>query len=362
MSLTRWLLSSQGRVALNILIPHESGGNLYIRELARAYVRSGHRVILGRENFLYLDGSYDVVHIHWPEQLYRLPYECGDDVERARFALDRLRIFKEQGAKCVLTMHNLMPHEDGTSKASRLICQGCFDEAEVVVHHCRKSIELTKAAYANSGDKKFVVLPHGHYFAYPAGMSREEARLSLGFSEKDFVFLYFGLIREYKGLDRVIGAFQKAKVKNKRLVVAGSLMSLPNLRQRFRFKWYRLCPAFTGSIFLHLRVIQNDEIQRFFQACDAVVLGHSAGLNSGVAVLGMCFGRVVIGPELGCIGEVLRSGDNVVYDPRQPGALVRAMEVAAQKDTARAAKMNRSVAKTWSWDAMVKGILEILGM
>ena len=76
-------------MSFSILIPHESAGNLYIKELAKAYERCGARVVLGRENFLYLSTPFDVVHIHWPEQLYRVPYEAGDHVAKVRYALEQ---------------------------------------------------------------------------------------------------------------------------------------------------------------------------------------------------------------------------------------------------------------------------------
>lgn len=344
-----------------IVVPHEIGTNLYLRELAQAYERAGAVVVLGRENFLYFDCSPGVVHIHWPEQLYRVAsLERGTDVDRAKFALERLRYFKKKGAKCVLTMHNLMPHENGESEAARLICQGCFDEADLVVHHCKRSVDLVRMEYVGAERKKMVVLPHGHYLVYPSEMTKQEARDSLGLHDDDFVFLHFGIIRGYKGLQHVLRSFFGARVKNKKLVIAGWAMNwrrlTTNVVERVRkWVWEK-----RGRLIWCLRRIPNDEVQRFLRACDAVVLGHTSGLNSGVAVLGMTFGCVVVGPDLGCIGEVLRSGENVVYDPADPRGLVKAMEQAAHMDLRQAGERNRAVATTWSWDAMAKAILEMV--
>lgn len=346
---------------MNILIPHESGGNLYIRELARAYEALGHRVTLGRENFLYLDTFYDIIHIHWPEQLYRIPYEHSNEVELAKFALNRLKTFRKGAAKCVLTMHNLMPHEEGRSKASQMICQGCYDMADLVVHHCERSIELTRSIYSNfTPQKKSIIIPHGNYFGYPNNISRREARRRLGISNDDFVFLHFGLIRAYKGLNTVIEAFKKINIKNKKLIVAGSFLGIPTLKTRFQFKWLKLTSCFNRSIFLFLKTIPNNEIQVFLKACDAVVLGHKTGLNSGVAILGMSFGRIVIGPDIGCIGEVLRKGYNIVYDPDKLDSLISAMIEAQSMQISEAQKININIAKNWSWMDMARRILDNL--
>ncbi len=341
-----------------ILVPNEIGSNIYLRELGHAYERLGAVVVSGRENFFYFDCRPNIIHIHWPEQLYRLDtLEHETDLGRAKSALDRLRYFKKNGAKCVLTMHNLMPHEKAGSEATRLIFEGCFDAADLVVHHCEKSVDLVKREYPRADGKKTVIYPHGHYLAYPSHMTRQEARESLGLQDGDFVFLHFGIIRGYKGLQRVLNAFYRVKLKNKKLVIAGRAADCSwlttNIFERVRKKLWEK----RRHLLLCLKTIPNNEVQRFLKACDVVVLGHTAGLNSGVAILGMTFGRVVVGPDLGCIGEVLRSGQNVVYDPTSPEGLVRAMEQAAGMDMHTSGDTNSAVAAGWSWDEMAKGIL-----
>jgi len=341
-----------------ILLPHEIGVNKYLHELGRAYEKNDARVVSGRENLLYFDCRPDIIHIHWPEKIYsNESLEHNTELERVEFALERLRYFKNNGAKCVLTMHNLVPHEGGEIEAARKICQGCYDQADLVLHHCEKSVELVNKYYVGANKKKSIIHPHGHYLAYPSDMTRQEARNSLGLHDSDFVFLHFGIIRGYKGLQIVLNSFFSANVQNRKLVVAGWAMHwhqlTTNVFQRVRKKiWEK-----RGRLIWCLKKIQDDEVQRFLKACDVVVLGHTAGLNSGVAILGMTFGRVVVGPDLGCIGEVLRSGQNVVYDPASPTGLVRAMEKASLMDLCTAGETNRAVAAGWSWDEMAKGIL-----
>lgn len=346
--------------SMRILIPHESGGNLYIRELARAYEAFGHNVVLGRENFLYLNSTYDIVHVHWPEWLYRIPNEGRSEHENVIFVLDRLEFFKKRGAKCVFTIHNLKPHENGDTEHARRIYQGIFDMADLIVHHCEKSVELARSRYGNCDKKKFIVAPHGNYFGYPANLSRQKAREELGLKKDDFVFLHFGLIRAYKGLDRVIKAFKGSRVKNKKLIIAGSLLGWPPLKKRLQYKWYKVTRHFNGKILLFLRTIPNSEVQLFLKACDAVVLGHTSGLNSGVAILGMSFGRIVIGPDIGCIGEVLRQGQNVVYEVSTLANLTKALEEATLIQPEQAQKVNFEMAKKWTWENMAKRILEQL--
>jgi glycosyltransferase involved in cell wall biosynthesis len=101
-----------------------------------------------------------------------------------------------------------------------------------------------------------------------------------------------------------------------------------------------------------LDFVRNDEVQRYFQACDAVVLGHTGGLNSGVAVLAMTFGKPVVGPRLGCIEWVLMQGSNIIYNAGDSHALERAMESVTGLDLEAARAVNQSAAAGWTWDAI----------
>jgi len=109
-----------------------------------------------------------------------------------------------------------------------------------------------------------------------------------------------------------------------------------------------------------LRRIPEDEIHFYFNAADIVVLSHREGLNSGVAVLGMGFSRVVVGPDCGCIRHVLGAGENVIYEPGNVMALASAMEQAAAMDYSSAGQRNRSVVERWKWSATVAAIADHL--
>jgi glycosyltransferase involved in cell wall biosynthesis len=75
-------------------------------------------------------------------------------------------------------------------------------------------------------------------------------------------------------------------------------------------------------------------------------------LNSANVSLAMTFGRVVTGPDLGNVGELLRGSGNPIFDPRNPADAARAIHdalVLAHKG--ELGESNRKVAMTdWSAD------------
>ena len=331
-----------------VLLPHRAMRNIYVRELGRAYASLGFEPLFGQATFFESDFVPDLLHLHWPEEAYRAPQE-GTLGERVDCFLERLDRLREMGTRIIWTVHNLRPHEIASSELEHEAYQGVIDRAHVVHHHCADSQSLLRAQYRIPDGQTHFVAPIGHYLAYPNTISREEARASLGIDPSSFVYLHFGLIRGYKGLDLVEAAFKGLEVRRKHLVVAGRV-SLPLTRmERIRFFAHRTLQRHTTYV---LQTIRNDEVQRYLQASDAVVLGHTAGLNSAVAVLGMTFGKPVVGPRLGCIRWTLEQGVNVLYEPCDVRSLEHAMESVTHLDPEEAGSFNRRIAAGWTWDAI----------
>lgn len=331
-----------------VLLPHRPHGNIYVRELGRGYASLGVTPLYGSTNVFESDFVPDLLHLHWPEEVYRAPQE-GPLSQRIDRFLFRLNWLHDRGTRIVWTVHNLRPHETRLPHEAHEAYQGVIDRADVVHHHCPVSEDLLRAHFRIPEGQVHIVVPHGHYLGYPNDMTRSQARSALGIDPAAFVFLHFGQIRNYKGLEVVERAFRRLRAPGKHLVVAGSVnLSLSSFARVGFYARRRLARRTTYS----LDACRNDEVQRYLQACDAVVLGHTRGLNSGVAVLAMTFGKPVIGPRLGCIEWVLAQGSNLVYEPGDVRALVRAMESATRLDREAAGAVNRSLAAGWTWEAI----------
>jgi glycosyltransferase involved in cell wall biosynthesis len=259
-------------------------------------------------------------------------------------------------------VHNLRPHELVDAATDTVAYQALADRADVMVHHCEVSADLLKATYRVPYRVTHVVTPHGHYLGYRSDVSREDARRHLNIPSDAFVFLQFGHVRIYKGVDRLLKAFERAAVPRKFLLVAGQYQAIQT-KSAFSQKWaLRRIRYLSRNVRLMLRPVPSDEVQYFVQAADALVLSHTRGLNSGVAVLGMTFGKIVIGPDIGCIGWVLRHGSNLIYDSSEPGALTRSMEQAYSMDRGEASTVNAAAAATWGWSQIAQHTLRAAGL
>ena len=353
------LVVSREREALKtVLIPHrEDAGGIYIEELARAYTQRGFRVETGAAKLYDPAIRPDIIHLQWPEEHYR--WRAGASPERLSAAfLSSLDEHRKRGARVAWTVHNIAPHEHRSSAFDRTVYERVMSLASVIVHHCEASKSLLRETYDVPKEAAEVVSPMGGYFAYPGNVTKEHAREMLGLPKDAFVYLSFGLIRAYKGLDLLLRAFRRCRAPRKYLLIAGLHMHRP---------WRLRLQLWTAALLSrNVRVIStyipHDKVQPMIASCDVLVLSHLHGLNSAVAVLGVSSGRPVVGPRMGCIASVLEQGCNMLYEPGNAEALTAAMQRASSLDLALVEQENVRVARSWKWEGMADSVLHALGV
>jgi glycosyltransferase involved in cell wall biosynthesis len=115
------------------------------------------------------------------------------------------------------------------------------------------------------------------------------------------------------------------------------------------------------NIFLELKFIEDDEIEIYMKAADVMVLPYRDIMNSGSAILGMSFGKVVIAPRLGCIPEIITGEGGILYDPKDKNGLLDAMKFAlSSKDKISAMGMsNYELAKKLDWEGVAQSTARI---
>ena len=122
-------------------------------------------------------------------------------------ALAFLRVLAALGRPLVATAHVVTPHEP--IRFQNAIYERIHGLGDLIVAHSefdRKRLMLE----FNVAPAGVTVIPHGEYGFFEQGaepVDRRAARESLGLGSKDQVALFFGYIREYKGLDVLLEAW-----------------------------------------------------------------------------------------------------------------------------------------------------------
>lgn len=216
-------------------------------------------------------GRYDVVHIHWPEQLFRgksryhtllrLPFVV---LLLARWRLSRMSI--------VRTVHNQKPHESG----SRV-----FRQFLTAVDSLTTDWVILTEASRRDDMARVTLIPHGHYRDWYESSGRSSVRGAL---------LLFGLIRPYKGVDSLINAFASVNDSVLTLRVVGRpatpqiALELADLAAR------------DDRISTKFAFVPDDELADEIAKSEFVVLPYRDLHNSGAALLALSMDRPIIVP------------------------------------------------------------------
>jgi len=285
-------------------------GNPYASLLYRQIVDLG--INVEEANFLPLFfHPPDILHVHFPDSIMK----GGLVVSSIRTLLFvcLLTYLKLLGTKIVWTVHNLKPHGVSFPKLSRWYWKkftARLDGLVCLTEGGKISIEKEFPYLSNI---PHVVTPHGHYKGhYKDTLTNEEARNKLDLLPNERVLLHFGNMRSYKNVPNLLRAFRKTKNSSTRLIIAGNAPGGANL-DVFRHELEDLVDN-DDRIDLHVRFIADDEVEKFFKACDLVVLPYNNIQNSGAAILALTFGRPVLVPNIGAMHELQQlCGEKWVY-------------------------------------------------
>jgi glycosyltransferase involved in cell wall biosynthesis len=246
-------------------------------------------------------------------------------------------LLKLSGVKLVYTAHNILPHE--RSKSDRFIQSLVYKSAAAIIVHSAY-IKNKLLNNFNINGTKVHVIPHGNFDIYiPENrVTKTNARKALNLKQDDKVLLFFGYIREYKGLDILLDAFDKAKDcdADLKLIIAG--MPYNNeLKSRYI---ERITAIDAGErIITHFSFIPSDEVQNYFEGCDIVMLPYKAIDHSGIIHLAYSFCRPVIVSAVGDFPETVEDGKSgLVFNEYTPEKLSEII-LSAVKDKSELEKM-----------------------
>jgi glycosyltransferase involved in cell wall biosynthesis len=198
----------------------------------------------------------------------------------------------------VALIHNLTPHEprffDGY--LNRLFIKQ-FDVFIVLSEKVKQDV-LTYRSNANC-----LVLPHPKYKQFGEVQEKAKARALFSISENSKVLLFFGLIRDYKGLD-VLLASMKHLDESFILLIAGEVYGDKNKYLK------QIAQISEGRILFHDRFISDDEVSNYFSAADCCVLPYKAGTQSGIQAIAASFNLPVLVSTNGGLHEQINEGQN----------------------------------------------------
>ncbi|MHA7221468.1 glycosyltransferase [Arthrobacter sp. RHLT1-20] len=304
--------------------------NPYQALLYRRFAESGIAVapILKPERFRgLLDfqrmASTTSLHLHWNSWMTLGAVE----EDRARSVglgmAGRLEQLRDKGVNVIWTVHNVYPH-DAVHIDVELEVQQRVADAANIVHVMSESTIDAMNGYVQLDRGKVVVAPHPSYKgAYVDVVTREEARAMLGLGPDEVVFLLFGALKSYKGLDRLLDAVDivaaGAPEFRFRILVAGGSDNSPAVKEFVNRALVH------PSVLIESSKIQNDRAQYFLRAADIGLVNYERTLNSGAALLYGTFDLPVVAADTPTFREGLDVRSTVFVEDGSADAFARAL-------------------------------------
>lgn len=297
--------------------------NKFIPELARGLEFAGNEIDIGVE-IIWSESvfQYDVVYFHWPEFLFN--NASNDDCEKLR---KRIREMKDAGIIVAAHCHNLKPH-DPSKTIELALYKIVYENCDVMIHMGGYSLKKMRADYPKT--RHFLVPHHIYSHFYSFSYDTLFARRRLKLSKSKCVVLCFGAFRNEK--ERNLFVFLRKKLDHRifeivapsyfrgKIIQKNILKGLNNLVKIVQYK--------LKGIKFTTKFLNDEKMQMYFCAADVVLIQRPDILNSGNLPMGFAAGKVVVGPNIGNISDLLVSTNNPVFKVGDNDSLIDAIEAA----------------------------------
>jgi glycosyltransferase involved in cell wall biosynthesis len=168
---------------------------------------------------------------------------------------------------------------------------------------------------------KFIKKEHPVYDHFGQKIERDEAIKHLKLSSDKKTLLFFGFIRDYKGLDVLIKAFDFLD-DSYQLIIAGESYG--------SFKKYQHIIDSTKNkknVHVFNEYINNSNVHIFFSAADVCVLPYKSATQSGIATIAYYFDLPLIATDVGGLKESIRDkGTGIIVERCEPNLIAQAIE------------------------------------
>ncbi|TET72251.1 MAG: glycosyltransferase [Candidatus Aminicenantes bacterium] len=213
-----------------------------------------------------------------------------------------LSICKVRGKKIVITVHNVVPHENNgiNNFLNRIVL--VFGD-NFIAHNDKNKENLSNLYHIPQ--EKISVIPHGILEPVSIkGISKKEAREYLKVPQNKRIILHFGNIRDYKGLDVLLKSlkFIAKEIRDVLLIIAGQ----PWVNWK---KYEKIIKEnnLEDYIVKKLDFIPPSEVEYYYSASDIVVLPYKYfDSQSGIGALALPFKKPLIVTDVGGLPDFIR--------------------------------------------------------
>lgn len=231
---------------------------------------------------------------------------------------------KRAGIEITYICHNVFPHE--RFPLDKKLTKMALKRGDKFILHAQGEVNDLLSI---KPDASYKVQVHPTYSAFNfENMDTKTARKKLSIDPDERIMLFFGFVREYKGLKHLINAVAVLKKKYFReegrmpkLYVVGDF---DGNKDEYLARIEELKIA--DDIVIMDGYVPDKEVEKYFSAADLVVLPYESATQSGIVQIAYGFEKPVIVTRVGGLPEVVEDGvTGVIVEPFDDEALAEAI-------------------------------------
>lgn len=245
---------------------------------------------------------------------------------------------------------NVVPHEKrpGDRIFTRYFLRGC--DAFITM-----SDQVTRDLEQFVRQKPHIQLRHPLYDNFGEPVSSSEARQHLGLPADKTLFLFFGFIRAYKGLDLLLEALSLVPPDAPiNLLVAGEYYGEEEKYQQLIAQL-----GLGDRLILHTRFIPDHEVKYYFCAADLVVQPYRHATQSGVTPLAFNYECPTLVTRVGGLPALIVSEETGLITEPDAYSLVEGLNRFRQLGKAHFIPHLRREKQKYSWAHFVDELITL---
>jgi beta-1,4-mannosyltransferase len=295
--------------------PKYNDTNMYNRMLSESLEECGVEVLEFKTRYFPRVRKGEILHMHWIHGMYQSDFKIFF-IMRSMIMLFLMSMMKIRGVKLIWTLHNIYPHKMKFIFLERII-------RNMVIKLCNRVIVASNSVKDEVlkeyrlDEPKIRIIPHGHYKGIYQ-QNNYNVRMRMGIPSDQYVFLFLGSIKPYKGIQLLIKAFNELKDPMCCLLIVGKpTTEMKEMLEKAKLK--------NNQIKLDLRFIPDEEIYDTLDSANVLVLPYEEITTSGSAILALSYYKPIIAPMAPFLMESFNEHTSILYDSKDPLSLEKAL-------------------------------------
>jgi len=204
--------------------------------------------------------------------------------------------------------------------------------------------------------QKKVMLPHPVFDHFGVKTTKQEALNNLNIKCDGGLILFFGFIRQYKGLDLLIKAMSDQRIKDLgiKLLIAGEFYE-----PKQKYTDLIASADLAEHIIIHDQFIPENQIPYYFSAVDVLVQPYISATQSGVTPLAFHFDLPMIVTNVGGLKEVVVDKSTGLVTEPNPTSIANSIVDYFSTGKNQFEEKLKIHKRQYSWSVFTDGILSL---